>query len=314
MYGNSSKAALLGLAIEDLRPARASYGRLVLRAPWGIELPFEDGVRFHLVAEGECVLFAPGSDPVRLGAGDVAFLPKGAAHAIADGRGTARVALDTLARRKIGEATYRLNVGTVGDASLLICCTIGFDTPAARRLLEQMPGVMVVRAEAGDATIGALVRVMADEAQRERMGMATLLPRIADIVVTWTVRAWAEAQSGGVPGWLATLGAPGVGAALVAIDREPERRWSLEELARLAGMSRAGFAARFKAALGQSPGRYVRESRMTRAAERLGDDGASMAVVAAEVGYGSQAAFARAFKGIRGVSPGRIRKRSSSRS
>jgi hypothetical protein len=75
MHDRSSGAAL-ALILQDLRPARATYGRLALRGPWGIELPVEDGVRFHLVVEGCCLVQAPGGE-ARLGPGDVALLPHG---------------------------------------------------------------------------------------------------------------------------------------------------------------------------------------------------------------------------------------------
>ena len=42
----------LSEVLQDLRLARASYGRSELTAPWGIEIPFKEGVRFHFVAEG----------------------------------------------------------------------------------------------------------------------------------------------------------------------------------------------------------------------------------------------------------------------
>jgi AraC-like DNA-binding protein len=233
------------------------------------------------------------------------------------------VPLTSLAPERISEGVYRLRAGGGGRGdggeesggsgeSLLVCCTIGFDAPAARRLLAEMPALVVVRreAEAGPG-LGGLVDLMADEARRERMGMATLLPRLADVVATWAVRVWAEAQDESTRGWLGALAEPAIGAALAAFHREPGRRWTLAALAREAGLSRSVFAQRFRDRLGQAPGGYVLDWRMALAAERLAQPGATVPTVAAGLGYGSEAAFGRAFKRVRGLSPGAARRRAA---
>lgn len=308
MHDRSSSGSTLAAILQDLRPARATYGRLALRAPWGIDLPIEDGVRFHLVVSGRCLLQAPGGEAL-LEPGDVALLPGGEAHAIRDRPTSEAVPLAILPRQAIGDGVYRLQVGTDGEESLLVCCTVDFDAAPARRLLTAMPALLVVRRGTDGPGLDGLVALMADEARRERMGMATLLPRLVDVVVTWTVRAWAEEAGASVGGWLGALAEPGLGRALVAIHAAPERRWTTTALAREAGLSRSAFARRFQERLGQAPGRYLLEWRMALAAERLASRAASIASVAAGLGYGSEAAFARAFKRVRGVSPGRLRRR-----
>jgi AraC-like DNA-binding protein len=66
-------------------------------------------------------------------------------------------------------------------------------------------------------------------------------------------------------------------------------------------------AERFNAVLGQAPIEYVTGWRMQVAADRLRNSEASMATIAADVGYESEAAFSRAFKRITGTTPGRWR-------
>jgi AraC-like DNA-binding protein len=152
---------------------------------------------------------------------------------------------------------------------------------------------------------------MAEEARRQRIGMATLLPRLADIIVTLVVRHWAENSNLQPGGWLNALRDPGLGKAIVAIHREPARPWTAATLARTAGMSRTAFAARFSAALKQPPGQYLLETRMGIARERLSHAGSTIASTAEAVGYGSEAAFSRAFKRVTGSSPGAFSRLSS---
>jgi len=48
---------LLSEVLRDLRLAHASYGRSELTAPWGLAVPFREGVRFHVVVDadsGDC--------------------------------------------------------------------------------------------------------------------------------------------------------------------------------------------------------------------------------------------------------------------
>ncbi len=316
MHDRSSSNSAVSAILQDLRPARATYGRLALLAPWGIDLCIEDGVRVHLVAAGRCLVRAPAGE-VMLGPGDVAMLPQGGAHAIVDAAGSATVPLASLPRERLEENVYRLCGGSPGgsgnsEESVLVCCTIDFDALAARRLLAAMPGPVVVRAglDAGPGLDG-LMALLADEARRERIGMTTLLPRLAVVVVIWIVRAWVEGDGVPTSGWLDALADPRLGPALAAFHHNPGGAWNLASLAREAGLSRSAFAARFHERVGQPPGHYVLDWRMALAAERLAAPGASTAQVAAALGYGSEAAFSRAFKRTRGRSPSTIHRRTA---
>ncbi|MBX3232188.1 MAG: helix-turn-helix transcriptional regulator [Labilithrix sp.] len=102
---------------------------------------------------------------------------------------------------------------------------------------------------------------------------------------------------------------PHVARALDAMRADPARRWTVAELARRAGLSRAAFARRFKEATGISPLRWLAEHRLTLAAERLRTSGLTLARVAALVGYACEFAFAKAFKRAYGLPPGVYRRR-----
>lgn len=107
-----------------------------------------------------------------------------------------------------------------------------------------------------------------------------------------------------------------IARALAALQREPERAWTVERLARSVGLSRAAFARRFVAALGCSPARYLTDLRLALAASLLENSDASLAEIASRVGYLSEFAFSRAFKRRHGVAPGsfrRLRARPSTR-
>jgi AraC-like DNA-binding protein len=96
--------------------------------------------------------------------------------------------------------------------------------------------------------------------------------------------------------------------AISAMRADPARRWTVASLARVAGLSRAPFARRFREATGKSPLRWLTEHRLDLACARLLETDLALAAIASEVGYGSEFAFAKAFKRLLGVAPGAFRR------
>ncbi|MCB1356010.1 MAG: helix-turn-helix transcriptional regulator [Maritimibacter sp.] len=103
-------------------------------------------------------------------------------------------------------------------------------------------------------------------------------------------------------GWLFALSDRRVGAAIKAIHREPSRRWTVSTLAAEAGMSRAGFAARFRQLVGESPIGYLTKWRMLLAGRSL-ELGEPVGAIAHALGYDSESAFRTAFKRVTGNTP-----------
>jgi AraC-like DNA-binding protein len=103
-------------------------------------------------------------------------------------------------------------------------------------------------------------------------------------------------------GWLFALSDRHAGAAITAIHREPARRWTVAEFAAEAGMSRSGFAARFRQLVGDGPIEYLTRWRMLVAGRSL-SRGESIGAIARSLGYESESAFSTAFKRVTGSTP-----------
>lgn len=84
---------------------------------------------------------------------------------------------------------------------------------------------------------------------------------------------------------------------------------SLAALASDAHLSRFHFCRAFKESTGLSPHAWLRQHRLEQAKNMLRDDDASIALVAAELGYASQTAFAAAFRRLTGETPSDWRRR-----
>jgi AraC-like DNA-binding protein len=299
---------LLSEVLRDLRLAHARYGRSELTAPWGIAVPFREGVRFHAMLEGHCWIQAKALPPLLLEKGDVLLLPHGTEHIMSDLPKRRAIPLADVKPALIGNGTYELTSGGGGARSLIACCTIGFEGPTANPLLELLPPVMHIRhSEHGDTDLSSLLAMMGREAEGQRIGSATVMARLADITMTQVIRTWVETCPDELTGWLAAIRDPQIGAALARIHRSPGEDWTVDRLAALAGLSRSRFSLRFKTLLSVSPARYLLQWRLRLAESWLRNGYMPLSQVASELGYESDASFSRAFKRFMGVSPGAVR-------
>jgi AraC-like DNA-binding protein len=173
-----------------------------------------------------------------------------------------------------------------------------------------MPTVLLVRGVGtSDTTLPALLEAMAEEVTTARVGAATVLTRLADVVLVRILRAWMESQPEDSTGWLAALRDPKIGKAIAAIHRQPGNPWSVKLLATIATTSRSTFAERFASLVGMPVARYIATWRMHLASRWLRNDRIRVAEAAARLGYESEASFSRAFKRLHGYPPSKLRSR-----
>jgi AraC family transcriptional activator of mtrCDE len=97
------------------------------------------------------------------------------------------------------------------------------------------------------------------------------------------------------------------------MHEHPHVAWSLEELARQVGQSRATFARRFLELVGETPVAYLTRWRMCLASKLLSDTMLSLDEIAPRVGYQTAAAFSRAFRRSLGCAPGAYRTKARAR-
>ncbi|KYF70948.1 AraC family transcriptional regulator [Sorangium cellulosum] len=258
--------------------------------PWGVSAG--DPPSLHVVVQGSFFLAQDGARVLGLEPGDVVLLgagPRGAAprehslRCVAPSSGAASAPAELLS------ATY----AAAPDGAL-----------AALAPVVHLPGGEVRRAQGLSAVVSLLRAALAEpSAGQERLARSLLEPLLA-----YTLHCHGRAGDGRAAGAFDRR----VARALQLIQEKLAARWTIEALARAAGLSRAAFARRFLAEVGVPPLRYVAELRMQRAAELLAEGDRSLASVAAEVGYDSEFAFSRAFKRHTGEAPGAFRRRSRS--
>jgi AraC-like DNA-binding protein len=301
----------LGEALHFLRMSGTLYCRSEFTAPWGLDLPpLPNSVMFHIVTRGACWIEIEGVPPSNLTVGAFALVPHGRGHRLVSEPGARAVGLFDVPTAHISERYDVLTQGGGGAPTTLICGAVQFDHPAAADLVRMLPPLIAIDSwrspelEWMRTTLG----LMASEASQLRAGGETVITRLADIMVIQAIRVWLAERADSAPGWLAALRDPQIGQAIRQVHRSPQDRWTVDAMARAAGMSRSAFAARFSLLVGEPAMRYVARWRMYVAMAALRHERASVAAVAEQVGYESEAAFSRAFKRIIGRWPGEVRR------
>jgi transcriptional regulator GlxA family with amidase domain len=100
-----------------------------------------------------------------------------------------------------------------------------------------------------------------------------------------------------------------IGEAISFLQNNFDQEIYLEELARIAHMSRRNFLRVFREALGASPMAYLNQIRVARAVELLRHGGRSVTQIGFDVGFLDGNYFCRQFCQIMGESPGRHARR-----
>ena len=300
----------LGEVLQLLQLTGVLYCRAELSDPWGIEIPSLEGVmNVEVVTSGQCWLELEGQAPVFLPEGSLALIPRGNRHKLRSSPGARTTWLEDIPIERIGERFENMNFGGGGRVTRITYCGVRFDAALAARLIRLLPDVLLVRTQAeGGGWLDNTVRFIASEAEQRLPGNETVITCLADILVIQAIRSWIETERDAPSGWIAALHDARVGRALAAMHRDPARDWRVDSLAREAGMSRSGFAARFTELVGEPVLQYLTDLRMQLAHRELRTGTDSLARIGARVGYHSEPAFNRAFRRVIGMPPGAVRR------
>lgn len=287
--------------------------RCELSAPWGMAMPPSPAAEFHVIVRGSCWLRLPGEkEPIALQGGDMVAFLHGAPHRIADApEGDARPIGEILKGQSLehyGPVTH----GGGGLPASVLCGYFEFDRDSLHPLVSALPPFVLLRGTDTSefAWLQTALNFMIHETQAARPGAEAVVNRLAGVLFVQMVRAYVQ-QAKSPPAMLAAIADKPVGAALALMHKAPGQPWTLETLARRAGISRSLLAARFHALVGQTPMQYLTLWRMQLARRLLAKTALSTAAIAERAGYQSEAAFSKAFKKAVGMGPGAYRRKAA---
>jgi AraC-like DNA-binding protein len=282
-----------------------------MNPPWSVRIADEAPLTVLALARGHAWVMSDGGPiPCRLDAGDVAIFRGPDPYTVADDPETEVQAIihpgqrcTTVSGEELVEQ-WSLGVRTWGNspdgASVMLTGTYQLHNDVSQRLLRALPTLLVLRA---DELGSPLVRLLAAEIGKDEQGQEAVLDRLLDLLLITVLRAWFDRPDGRAPDWYRAHADPVVGHALRLMHHNPAHRWTLGQLAREVGISRAALARRFHELVGEPPMTFLTGWRIALAADLLREPGATLASVAHQVGYGSPFALSAAFKRLRGISP-----------
>lgn len=309
--------AVAGL-LDGPRARQAFLLRSSLDPPWALRIEDEAPLTVLSMVRGAAWVIPDDGPAVTLRAGDVAVIRGPEPYTVADDPATpiqAHIGPDQVCTSPGGEQladSMRLGVRTWGNsadgATVMLTGTYQHRSEVSQRLLRALPDLLVLPDDAWDCP---LVGLLADEIVKLEPGQEAVLDRLLDLLLIAVLRAWFARPDAGAPDWYRAHADPVVGPALTLLHHNPAHPWTVGELARAAGVSRAALARRFHALVGEPPMTFLTGWRIALAADLLLEPGATVGSVAHEVGYGSPFALSTAFKRVRGISPQEYRTRAA---
>ena len=265
---------------------------------------------FHFLTEGRAYARLPGGHREELTSGDIVIVPNGEAHFIGNGSPEKPVDSFQTFARNLRQGLKATRFGGGGEATRFVCGFMACEQRLSDVFLSGLPALLKVRVgnEPSGEWLEHSIRFSVEQAGGASAGSDLVLAKLAEVLFVEALRCYVNTLPASQIGWLAGTRDPAIGQALAVIHKEPSRQWALADLAKHAGLSRTRFAARFRHFLGESPMAYLAEWRLKLGAGMLLETDASVAEVAASVGYGSEAAFNRAFKREFQCPPARFRR------
>lgn len=315
---------ILSEAIADLEAGGALFFRGSMAGPWSVAIPSADRVlelvgaaaevdtvlMFHAVLRGSPTLRARRGELIGLSSGDLVLLKLDEPHVLSEGRNGRSMTMEAIvAESRQGGGAVVLDAGDDPTAARLICGGFFLRNTALHPLVTALPSVTRVSAAGAFDTLSVLLAILARESEDPQMGSGAVVRKLSDLLLVEFLRAAVREHP--PIGWLAALSDPVLSRAIGVFHSDPGRDWTVDSLARAAGVSGSGLAARFRETLGESPGRYMTRWRMHVAMRLLADPDLSLGEVASRVGYQAVESFSRTFKRVVGTPPGQWRRQSA---
>ena len=293
-----------------------------LSAPWCLREPCSDEIApflapegrhiilYHYVIEGRMFARLPGGRREELRPGGVVIFPHGDDHFLSSGPPEKPVdALKTFSRN-LSEGLKLTRFGGGGEITRIVCGYLACEPRLSDVFLSGLPKMLKVHlsGESSAQWLADSIRYLVGENDGLDAGSGAVMTKLSEVLFMETLRRYINELPAEQVGWLAGARDPVIGKALAALHAAPEHPWTIEGLARQVGLSRTRLAERFRHFLGDSPIAYLAKWRLKLGAESLVSSEASVAEVAASVGYGSESSFNRAFRREFGTPPAQFRR------
>lgn len=239
---------------------------------------------FHYVQEGACSVWLDKKE-YHLEQGDLIAIMKGCSHRLTNIKAHSPV------------------------KTVLICGYFEMSTGNSQPLIESLPKVQIIRHHdiAQSKPLKNVMTLLIEEVNNKLFGSQSAVNSLAELFFMYLLRNLVKSEKI-ENGLLAGLSDKQISRALAAFHNNFSKAWSLDLLAKEAGLSRTKFIEKFRQLVGPTPANYMTQWRMNWAAAQLNNTKQSIYNIALSCGYQSDAAFSRVFRLQFGLPPSEYRK------
>jgi len=293
--------------LESIRLKANIYPKIaVTQNSWGIEVPEDNRSQFWRLLKGTCYLTVKGEAPIKMKEGEIFFIPHGAAQQISGNPMNTCVPA-----AEYGKALFNGSPLFKGsDEETVLMGGHFVINPAFKHpFIHSLPKLMHITKMQSELCLwlNNVAVFLNEEISNEKAGTKVILGRLADIIFILIIRAYIV-QEHIEQGFLMALKDERISNSLKSMHEFPENEWTIDQLAKKAGMSRSLYCKEFKKSVGETPMSYLTNWRIIKSKEILSASKENISEVAAKVGYQSEAAFNRLFKTKVGMTPAGYRK------
>jgi AraC-like DNA-binding protein len=275
--------------VRLLHPSAAFANIISGKGNWAVRYSEYGLPSFCIMLDGSCLLTPDEHEPITVSEGDFILLPTTPAFTLSSFVPALPVHLDPNAMSKVrgeiryGERKGRADMRSLGGSFL-------FDSTDPSLLVSLLPKVVHVR---DSVRLSQLVQMVGEESAGQKPGSEFILARLVELLLVEAMRS-AAAESA-PPGLLRGLADDRLARALKHMHARIDHTWTIDQLAKIAALSRSVFFDRFTRMVGVAPMEYLLAWRMEIAKDLLRDNNLAVSEVAERVGYGSTSAFSVAF-------------------
>jgi AraC-like DNA-binding protein len=305
LAGFDAMTEVLGrLGLRSRVVCRTEFGR-----PWIMPVPSGELAHFHIVERGVARFQLDGArSPLLLSAGDLLFVTRRQAYSLRDPLPHREPYTFQMPQADTGGRCQFVRVGRREPSTSFVCGAFLF-SHSDHPLLTMLPRFICLRSSKHGREILTrnTVKSLIAEVTNMQPGSETVISRLMDLLFIHALRTWLSQQPQRST-WLKALNDSRIGPTLARIHEQPERIWTVQQLAAGVGLSRSRFSVLFSQLVGESPQSYVTRTRMQRASRLLQEQGSSLTNIALATGYESDSSFSKAFRRQYGKTPGQYRR------
>lgn len=274
---------------------------------WGLKFPCPQSIGFHVVTQGTAYLWKSNDAiPIILNKGDIAFMARGINHYITTHPDK------NLINEEIDNHILPTNYLNKSPILTLVSGAYQLWNDPIHPLFYDFPLLKIISIDSVNYSdsLQHCLHLLSNEITNDDLGSEIIISSLLDVMFNLILRRILNEKK--EMGWGNAVNEPLVLKALQLMHSEPSKEWTVEGLAQSVGLSRSGFALKFKQTLGDTPLNYLTTLRIFKSTDLLNNTNYNIEKIAHLVGYSDAFSFSKTFKRLIGVSPKNFKQKNDS--